>query len=216
MKNTKKDNRPYWKDTASIQAAGRLAKRTTNYINATILPLCRWCGLSVKEEDAKRYFADSKADFAPIEEAFVEATISKVEAQFGKVVDYLGEQVKTEAKTKFAGFLERISGVKPPKAFESYYTLSGMQSLYFEDIAGAIHLNESKGEMFVNFAEIEQQYTHYLGESETAEFERQQQAADALNSFFRGRADWKLIQGAFFIVEGEVLPSTEFNYKLLK
>ena len=211
----KNDNRPFWRAGASIKAAIRLANRTVYYLNQAIVPLCKWCGLSVSEEDVKFYYAESVTDFSQIEESFVNKTLADVEAKLGEVVSYLGEQVKAEARTKFAGLAERVAHIKAPKYYESYYEFGNHNTIYFEDIAEAIHLNVGTGEMYVSTAEIEMHYTHFLDVGETAEYEKQKDVAKALNDFFRGHADWLIMQGAFYIVGGEVCPNTRFNYKLL-
>lgn len=203
------EQRPYWKDENRISAAWRLATANCKHLNAVICPLCEHCGIPITEERTLAYIGrieDVEADY-----------IANVKEQTAGVTDFLAGPIEQEARQRFKSFVDGLSGAikrNPAKQKESYYRLGGLNEVTLDEVTDAIKL---QGQYFgVDYATIESHYTNYLSDADIAKYERQKVAAKALNDFFRGNADIYAFNGAFYFSGGEVHPTTNFNYKLIR
>ena len=197
------DGRPFWKEERAIQAATRYAKSLCYYANRAIIPLLGWCNLPITQD----LVLSGLTGFDTIEEAFIES------AKNPGLSDFLVKAVEEEARRQFEGFTDRIKSdrIKSPKDHESFWAGS---DICLNDIIGVLELHEHT--LKPNYGAIEAKYTHYLTDEDMMYYERQKNACAALNDFFGGRADLYVFNGAFFFMNGEVLPSTKFNYNILK
>ena len=200
---TTKDGRPYWKDSDAIRAASRYADSLCYYANRAIIPVLRWCNLPITQDTVLAGLGGLEA----IEEAFIDS------AKEPKLSAFLVNAVEDEARRQFAEYTERVEQIKKPKQKEFYYS-NGDSYIYPEDIVQFLILTGES--LRPDYAAIEAQYTHYLTDEDLTCYERQKRACDAINDFFRGRADAYVFGGAFTFVGGEVFPNTKFKYNLLK
>lgn len=202
------EKRPCWKDERRIAVAMRLAKVNCEHLNSVICPLCELCGLPITEERTRGYIGN----MAAIEADYIASVLE----QTAGVTDFLAGAIEQEAKNRFNGFVESLSGAikrNPVKRKEGFYNF-GSDEVLLEEVLETIRL---KGRFFrVDTAMIQQLYTFILSDADMAKYERQKAAAKALNEFFRGGADNYLLQAAFNISGGEVSANSRINYKLIK
>ena len=130
MKENKKKVSTYV-DTQRVEQFTKMAKRVASYLNNTVVPLCRDCGVGINEEIITNVI---RGDYSEIRSAYMERGIASVDNEF------LVPTVKKACAEGFEEIRKKYQS-EPPKNL-SYYSSGGMETIKPSDATPFIRIQQ--------------------------------------------------------------------------
>lgn len=201
MKKKEQKELPSWRDDEIIRAKTKMSHDVADWLNQTLVPLCRECNIKLGEDSYRDYFQD----FDLVGEVYIENAVKSVDNS------YLADAVRDSASKRFMEIRERYDRALPKPV--KYGLGYGGERAKVTPESIIQYLRLSGGEFCVDEEAIVVEHTHYI---KSDAYEKVEMMCEAINGVFNGRFDQNLLLGMLYYENGRVRPYTKFNWQLLE